>query len=150
MRNVDFRQGPYIRKARYSRCWLGCQFVSFLLRSNLQMTFVRKVLMGAMAILIAISWSTGVSMAQIYLGPGWGAPPPPPYYRPPPPPPPYYRPVPRQPRVYVVPPPPPPVYGEFPPAHIQWCLNRYRSYNPATNLYLSLSGQYRVCRSPFG
>ena len=34
-------------------------------------------------------------------------------------------------------------------AHVDWCLNRYRSYNPATNLWLSYGGQYRACNSPF-
>lgn len=70
--------------------------------------------------------------------PGWG--PPPGYYRPPPPPPGYYR-----------PPPPPPVYRPRPRmnAHVEWCLSRYRSYNPATNRFLSSSGYYRVCVSPY-
>ena len=36
-------------------------------------------------------------------------------------------------------------YGTW---HQQWCRNHYRSYNPATNTYLSYSGVYRVCRSP--
>ena len=26
-----------------------------------------------------------------------------------------------------------------------WCISRYRSYNPATGIYLSASGQYRHC-----
>jgi len=33
--------------------------------------------------------------------------------------------------------------------HVSWCLSRYRSYNPATNLYVSYDGDYRVCRSPY-
>ena len=33
--------------------------------------------------------------------------------------------------------------------HVQWCSDRYRSYNPRTNLWLSYSGQYRQCVSPY-
>ncbi|MFN3718298.1 MAG: BA14K family protein [Rhizobium rhizophilum] len=74
--------------------------------------------------------------------------------------PPVYRPRPRPP-VYVEPGyrprPRPPVYddpGYRPPGrawqrHVDWCLNRYRSYNPRTNQFLSSSGYYKVCRSPF-
>ncbi|PYB70099.1 MULTISPECIES: BA14K family protein [Rhizobium] len=82
-------------------------------------------------------------------------PPPPDYYPPsvydepayrPPPPPPVYRPRPRPP-VYVEP-------GYRPPRnvwarHVEWCLNRYRSYNPRTNEFLSSGGYYKTCRSPF-
>ena len=72
--------------------------------------------------------------------------------------PPVYRPRPRPP-VYVEPGyrPRPPVYedpGYRPPGrgwerHVDWCLNRYRSYDPRTNEFLSTSGYYKVCRSPF-
>ncbi|MBO3758626.1 BA14K family protein [Ciceribacter sp. L1K22] len=83
--------------------------------------------------------------------PGWRPPPPPPppYY-----PPPVYRPLPPPPLPVYRPPPvyAPPVYG-VPPAvwrrHVNWCLNRYRSYNPETNRFLSTSGYYKVCRSPY-
>ncbi|MFB2553303.1 BA14K family protein [Ensifer soli] len=34
-------------------------------------------------------------------------------------------------------------------AHVRWCLNRYRSYDPATNRYLAYAGVYRACRSPY-
>ncbi|MDI7864523.1 BA14K family protein [Rhizobiaceae bacterium n13] len=34
-------------------------------------------------------------------------------------------------------------------SHQQWCQARYRSYNPASNMYLGYSGAYRVCRSPW-
>lgn len=34
-------------------------------------------------------------------------------------------------------------------SHVNWCLSRYRSYNPATNRFLSYSGAYRVCYSPY-
>lgn len=97
--------------------------------------------------------------------------PPPPRYRPRPLPPQYYppsvydeppvyRPRPRPP-VYVEPGyrprPRPPVYadpGYRPPGrawarHVDWCLDRYRSYNPRSNQFLSTSGYYKVCRSPF-
>lgn len=74
--------------------------------------------------------------------------------------PPVYRPHPRPP-VHVEPGyrprPRPPVYadpGYRPPGrawdrHVDWCLDRYRSYNPRTNQFLSSSGYYKVCRSPF-
>jgi hypothetical protein len=35
-------------------------------------------------------------------------------------------------------------------AHVQWCLNRYRTYNPATNTYFIRVGVPAVCHSPFG
>lgn len=79
------------------------------------------------------------------------------YRRPPPRYPPVYRPP-----VYVSPPPvyvqPPPVYARPPvyaPAprlgsrHVEWCLNRYRSYNPRTNQFLAYDGYYKDCRSPY-
>lgn len=34
-------------------------------------------------------------------------------------------------------------------AHVRWCLNRYRTYNPATNRYHAGGGVYRVCYSPY-
>ena len=33
--------------------------------------------------------------------------------------------------------------------HVQWCSDHYRSYNRRTNTWLSTSGQYRQCNSPF-
>ena len=33
--------------------------------------------------------------------------------------------------------------------HDRWCMNRYRSYNPATNRFLAYSGEYKRCNSPF-
>lgn len=33
--------------------------------------------------------------------------------------------------------------------HQQWCMARYRSYNPASNRFLSYSGVYKLCRSPW-
>lgn len=32
--------------------------------------------------------------------------------------------------------------------HIEWCLSRYRSYNPDTNMYLGYDGNYHRCRGP--
>ncbi|TAX46133.1 BA14K family protein (plasmid) [Rhizobium leguminosarum] len=34
-------------------------------------------------------------------------------------------------------------------AHLAWCGERYRSFNPATNSYRSYSGETRECSSPF-
>jgi hypothetical protein len=34
-------------------------------------------------------------------------------------------------------------------AHISWCLNRYRSYNPATDMFFGFDGRYHRCRSPY-
>ncbi|WP_346895510.1 BA14K family protein [uncultured Roseibium sp.] len=76
--------------------------------------------------------------------PRWGRPPPPRWQRPPPPrwrhpPPPRYG----------------PRYGAPPPryhgsrAHVNWCLNRYKSYNPRTDQYLGYDGYYHRCRSPY-
>lgn len=39
-------------------------------------------------------------------------------------------------------------YGVSP--HVQWCLSRYRTYNPATNLFFIKKGVPAVCVSPFG
>ncbi|MDQ0455462.1 BA14K family protein [Rhizobium paknamense] len=89
-----------------------------------------------------------------YDRPDYPPPPPPGYRPPPPPPPPGYRPPP--PPDYYRPAPPPPGYyrPDGPPRawrrHIQWCLDRYRSYNPDTNRYLDAYGRPRTCRSPFG
>ncbi|MBV6656975.1 MAG: BA14K family protein [Devosiaceae bacterium] len=33
--------------------------------------------------------------------------------------------------------------------HVAYCLGRYRSYNPNTNLFLAYSGVYRQCASPY-
>jgi hypothetical protein len=34
-------------------------------------------------------------------------------------------------------------------AHVRWCENRYRSYNPSTNRYLGYDGYYHRCNSPY-
>jgi len=41
-------------------------------------------------------------------------------------------------------------YGGNGDAHIQWCLNQYRSYNPDNNTFVSYGGDVRECVSPFG
>lgn len=33
--------------------------------------------------------------------------------------------------------------------HVSWCLNRYRSYNPRTNLWRAYSGKKYQCDSPY-
>lgn len=39
--------------------------------------------------------------------------------------------------------------GAWGESHIEWCLNRYRSYNPRDNTWVSYSGKVRECISPF-
>ncbi len=34
-------------------------------------------------------------------------------------------------------------------SHVQWCLSRYRSYNPRTDMWLGNSGRYYRCNSPY-
>jgi hypothetical protein len=34
-------------------------------------------------------------------------------------------------------------------AHVEWCLNRYRSYRPRTDTWTSYSGRVRRCISPY-
>ncbi|MCB1381114.1 MAG: BA14K family protein [Alphaproteobacteria bacterium] len=34
-------------------------------------------------------------------------------------------------------------------AHVQWCLNRYRSYNPRTDSYTGYDGLRHRCYSPY-
>jgi hypothetical protein len=86
-------------------------------------------------------------------------PPPPVYYAPPPPPPVYYAPAP-PPVVYYQPAspayysPPPGVYYDgydrgWTEAHVEWCLDRYRSYNPATNTFTGYDGLQYECRGPY-
>ena len=78
-------------------------------------------------------------------------------------------------RIYIDPPPPyydddPPIYLERRPPphlrrvdpsvfdmrrpvmsrrHVEWCLDRYRSYDPRTNLYLARRNVFRQCISPW-
>lgn len=39
--------------------------------------------------------------------------------------------------------------GDWSEDHIQWCSERYRSYNPDDNSWVSYSGEVRECNSPF-
>jgi len=34
-------------------------------------------------------------------------------------------------------------------AHVSWCANRYRTYDPYTNRYHAGGGVYRMCYSPY-
>jgi hypothetical protein len=34
-------------------------------------------------------------------------------------------------------------------SHVEWCLDRYRSYNPSTNTWVSFSGEVHECISPY-
>lgn len=55
------------------------------------------------------------------------------YYRP------HYRPRYERPRYY----------GGGRNAHVRWCMNRYRTYDPYTNRYHAGGGVYRMCYSPY-
>lgn len=37
----------------------------------------------------------------------------------------------------------------MPPAHSDWCADRYRSYRPEQNVYMAYSGELRTCVSPY-
>jgi hypothetical protein len=39
--------------------------------------------------------------------------------------------------------------GGYGNRHVQWCLDRYRSYNPRTNTWVSYSGRVNQCISPY-
>jgi hypothetical protein len=39
--------------------------------------------------------------------------------------------------------------GGWSNSHVEWCLKRYRSYNPHNNKWVSYSGRVRECISPF-
>ena len=34
--------------------------------------------------------------------------------------------------------------------HVGWCANRYKSYNPRSNTWMSYNGRVRQCVSPYG
>lgn len=34
-------------------------------------------------------------------------------------------------------------------AHVQWCLNRYRTYDPGTDTYIPRVGERAYCNSPY-
>jgi hypothetical protein len=40
--------------------------------------------------------------------------------------------------------------GGYGDAHAQWCINRYRSYNPDNNTFVSYGGDVLECVSPYG
>ena len=40
-------------------------------------------------------------------------------------------------------------YARVSNKHVRWCLNRYRSYNPRTNLWVAFSGRKYQCDSPY-
>ena len=40
-------------------------------------------------------------------------------------------------------------YARVSNKHVRWCLNRYRSYNPRTNLWTAYSGRKHQCDSPY-
>jgi hypothetical protein len=42
-----------------------------------------------------------------------------------------------------------PQYSGQSSGHVQWCHNRFRSYNAATDSYLGYDGQYHRCNSPY-
>ncbi len=44
--------------------------------------------------------------------------------------------------------PPAPVYNSSWGAHVDWCLDRYQTYNPSNNFYMSNKGP-RECVSPY-
>jgi hypothetical protein len=39
--------------------------------------------------------------------------------------------------------------SDFDTEHVEWCLKRYRSYNPRDNSWVSYGGKVRECDSPF-
>lgn len=53
--------------------------------------------------------------------------------------------------VVVYPPHTAPVYGSRRSyrAHVNWCLNRYRSYDPRTDTFQPYQGPRKPCNSPF-
>ena len=40
--------------------------------------------------------------------------------------------------------------GGYGSRHVQWCMDRYQSYNPRTNTWVSYSGRVNSCNSPYG
>jgi len=40
--------------------------------------------------------------------------------------------------------------GDYGSSHVEWCLDRYRSYNPRNNTWVSYSGNVNQCNSPYG
>jgi hypothetical protein len=42
-----------------------------------------------------------------------------------------------------------PLYAPVGSAHVRWCLNRYRSYDPRSNSFMGYDGYRHRCRSPY-
>jgi BA14K-like protein len=40
-------------------------------------------------------------------------------------------------------------YDDYGGSHVQWCRDRYRSYNVRTNTWVAYSGAVRQCNSPY-
>jgi len=40
--------------------------------------------------------------------------------------------------------------GGYGSRHVEWCFDRYRSYNPRTNTWVAYSGRVNQCNSPYG
>ena len=40
-------------------------------------------------------------------------------------------------------------YDDLNSQHVEWCMDRYRSYNPRTNTWVSFSGVVHECDSPY-
>jgi hypothetical protein len=40
-------------------------------------------------------------------------------------------------------------YDGYGSRHVEWCMNRYRSYNVRTNTWVSYSGRVNQCVSPY-
>ena len=40
--------------------------------------------------------------------------------------------------------------GGYGNRHVEWCLDRYKSYNPRRNTWVSYSGNVNQCNSPYG
>ena len=40
--------------------------------------------------------------------------------------------------------------GGYGSRHVEWCLDRYKSYNPRRNTWVSYSGNVNQCNSPYG
>jgi hypothetical protein len=41
-------------------------------------------------------------------------------------------------------------YGYGGDGHVQWCLNRYRSYDPRSDTFMGYDGYRHRCNSPYG
>jgi hypothetical protein len=39
--------------------------------------------------------------------------------------------------------------ADLPAAHVQWCMNRYQTYDPATDMYFARVGVQARCSSPY-